>query len=209
MGMITLSASIPFIRMQKPKTIVLENVPTGGKTLPEGSINLFYGFRESLDEMSMIREAADARQEYVAGVEVTVDVGNLESRNITPEDLPNTRFLNLNRMTKAMEMEVVRHWKQIVKNEDIDVSKWGDDYWKKLKFLQVHPQLIGKLREFDQFSHIEAFAYPFDNPKVQSMCRRVALFSDEHVVSIECKSFPEIKVELPPLGAKQTMSPKM
>lgn len=209
MSIISLSASVPF--KHKPESITLENVPTDGVKLPDDALTMFYGFSESREEISDIAQAAGRNKEFVANVTVKVDIGEMSSPALSPEELPNTRFLNLIRMTKAMEMDVIRVWKNILKEEGIKEESLPVDYFKQKNFLLVHPHLISKLRDYEMFGHVEAIAFPYDNPKYKhdTLRRRVALYSTDHVVDVISESYPEIKIELPELGRKRSHAPKM
>lgn len=207
MSIIKLEASQTFSPGQKPKSMVLENVPTKDVSLPEDGLTLFYGFRESLDERSLIMKEANKNNQFTNNITVKVDVGELTNSHSSLEGLKETRFLNLNRMSNAMEAEVKLRWKQILDESSIDQSHLGKTYWRDKEYLLKHPQFISKLREFPEFAHIEAVGFPYDNTEIKSMCRRVTLFSTEHVVEVTSDSFPEIAIEMPKLGAAKAHKP--
>ncbi|PPC84824.1 MAG: hypothetical protein CTY35_00445 [Methylotenera sp.] len=204
MSVISLDTVIAFKASEKPKEIVLGNVDMFGKSAPDNGVTFYYGFQESLTEQSLAAQELNKKGNQTSSVIVSVDIGESNQKATTPEFLPQTRFLNMANMTKALEMDVQRVWKDILKNEGIDQNLVDDkDYWKNKQFLLKNPQLVGKLRDYEQFAHLDVIGYPFSNPGVKSFCKRATLFSNEHVKEIRVLSYPEIEVSLPDLSVKK------
>ncbi|MFL9611003.1 hypothetical protein ACKF11_13030 [Methylobacillus sp. Pita2] len=196
----------------KPEVVTVGNVDTPGVVLPEDCLVGYYGFSQSREEISDYKREADARKEYTNSVSVSVEIGETIGW-VSPELLPQTRLLNLIRMTKSLEEQVVRVWKLAMKEHGIDEALVNADgkYWKKLNYIHKNTSLLGELRKHESFAHIDAIVFPYNNPKyeLEGGSLRIALFSYDHVVAVESDTFPEIRVELPKLGQGHSHTPKM
>lgn len=204
MSVISLDAVIEFNPTQKPTEIELNDVDMLNKTAPPDGISFYYGFKESLAEESLAMRAASKAGRSASVAKVDVDIAETFLKAATPEIIPNTRFLNLSNISKALEMDVQRIWKDILKKENIDQDKVGDSsYWRTKNYLIQNPQLVGHLRQYEQFAHLEVIAYPFENPAIDSFCKRATLFSDKNVVKMRVEAYPEIELKLSKLNQKK------
>lgn len=210
MSVISLDSIVGFKKNAKPESIELGNVDMGKLTAPPEGITFYYGFKESLEEQSKVISQEVSKGNFYSSVTASVEIEGEYLQLITPELVETTTFLNLNNITKALDSDVQRVWKQILEAEGIDKEASQDPkYWKNKKYLLVHPELIGKLREYEQFSHVEVIAYPYDNPEITSLCKRATIFDTKNLVSVVAKTFPEIEITLPELGMKQKHQPKI
>lgn len=211
-GIATFTSVVPFSPSEKPESMFVRSVLSDGVRLPEDALVLFYGHTQTKKEISDIVREADERQLYTNSMSVTVDVGPLVPI-MTPENLPETRLLNMVRLSTAMDQEIIRHWKIILNERGVthgDAIK-EKAYFKNRQYVLEDPQYLGDLLQFEAFSHVEAILFPYSNPKYpnQSLGSRAALFSYDHVLDVHSESFPEIKAELPALAPRRAASMKM
>jgi hypothetical protein len=204
MSIVNLSTAVPYQPWNKPDSIELENVYTTVDG-PEGALILLYGFREALEDISILMNDAKKLGNAACEVRVAIDIG--ETSRTSPEDIKNTRMLNLFTISASMQREIEVAWKKIMKNEGFDIDHIPDDYFRNLNYVKRHPKLLSKLREEDLFNHLEVICYPNEVEGSKITGKRAAVFSFDHVVSVQNMSNPEIKIELPELSRKHGHRP--
>lgn len=206
MTTVSMGAIAKFHHSEQPKSVLIESVPTDAN-IPESGLTLIYGFRETIEEMRGFIAEGERVGDKVCMVKIEMEAGR--AVNLTPETLKESRLLNMFSMTAALAKEVKVAWRKILKDDGIEIESLPDDYFAGLKYVTLDPQYVEKLREFDQFKHIEAICYPYLSPGKKIISKRVTLFSLDHITNVENVSSPEIEIELPTLGPKQARGPKL
>lgn len=193
MTTVNLASFFTFPEANKPKEVTLKSVELPIKGPQTGLVTL-YGFKDAVEELSVYRLEADRNRLQFAKVEIKVEAGNIPQTQSTMANLNDSIFLNTRRMNKELESKIQEYWSQYLEEDGYDPSKVS---WKHFDYMTNFPHYFDRLRNEPEFKHIEMISFPLrDGTKVR---HNVALFSYDHVLSVEAKNFPEIKVHMPEL----------
>lgn len=183
-----------------PVDLTLKNMPMRSISPPENSLVLLYGFHEALKETShFINDAYKAKLKTI-NVELLFDIGDYSVKNQSSlNNIANTNFLNLIHMSSGLEGYVRKCWEEIIDIKGLYKDGTPEGYWNNRHYLMRDAGLLGELRNYDTFKHIDLISFFFEHEKIHTLCRRVAVFSYEHLISVNKTTSTEINIKLPKL----------
>lgn len=187
----------------EPQEVILNNTPMPkGKRAPENALVAYFGFRDFLDGVSEWRKEADRTGLGFCQVDIEVDVGQVFTVHTTPENLPETNFLNFRRMSRSLEDIVTTYWWDYLKAEGMSSEQLEGMEWRYQNYVAERPDLVSKLHDEPEFRHLTLIVHPVreDDGKMR---QKAALFSDKAVVKITPIDLPNVHVTLPNLEARK------
>jgi hypothetical protein len=200
---------------QAPTKLRLKDVPLpSGMKGPKAALTTLYGFKDTLEEMSRIKNTS---LKPVTTVEIECEFDRLpegrvwldganappprdpaKQRSTRITELRGTRFLYMDRLAKDLvdvaRVEMDRIYRKAKVQDDNPFTTAG--------FITTRPDLLGQLMRTDMFRHVQVIVYRIEDPSLATRenrgSRQVAtLFSAACVASITVRGFPNTKVILP------------
>lgn len=177
------------------KQIKLFNIPIAvPKRHPERGITLLYGFREALDELSRRQNAAASKGLDTYFLEAIVDVGLNIPGLVSPEKLPKTKMINLNRITVALEDIIIDYWRKYLADEglspqEIDQLDWGTGQ----KYISAYPHLLDRLIQEPEFKHLNVIVYPV-RTQDGHIVKAATIFNLDAITKTQVRYYPDVKV---------------
>lgn len=199
--------------LKKNDVFVLESVsPPDGLVFPKKGITFFYGFKESVVNISNEIKRAGEKGLEVHPLSVVVNAERNDDATLSLEELPSCTFLNISRLKKDI-YEIIRgHLKDFIEKESLVDEMIELEIWDAkintittkgiLLFIMQHPYVIDYLWEQKEFNHLDVIVYPvLDGIRKSS---RATLFKSTNVVKneygtayIELLSHPDKVILLP------------
>jgi hypothetical protein len=198
-----------------PLKIKLKDVPLpSGMKGPIASLTTLYGFKDTLEEMSRIKNFS---RRPVTTIEIECEFDRLpegrvwlDGSNAPPprdpakqratriSELRDTRFLYMDRLAKDL-VEVARvEMDRIYRKARVQ----DENPFTTAGFITTRPDLLGHLMRTEMFKHVQVIVYRIEDHNLATRenrgSRQVAtLFSAACVAGITVRGFPNAKVILP------------
>jgi hypothetical protein len=166
-----------------------------GREFESGTIALLYGAQATLRQMSRLHAAAIRTQQDLYSISVGVDVENIIIEFLTREDLKNTKMMNLERISKELQLIIQDYWRGYLKQEGRSDS-WIDDNveWRSHRYVSDRPDLITKLGKEPEFKHLNLIiAQVVDNNEVFKLG---VILNKDAIVEVTCKTHPNIPIRI-------------
>lgn len=193
MSVINLTSYFSYNNANKPLAVTLENVMMpDSKSSPDDAVLALYGFRDVLDELSVLRKSVQPGSSFCS-VNIEVDVNEIERGQITADNLKDNDFVNVRRVSSDVRNLIADKWNGYLAKEGVD--KVHKDEMRTMTFIGRRPDLLTKLHQEPEFSHVSMFVFPVQYDR--HLFQRAALFGVDKILSIQAKNNPEITVELP------------
>lgn len=187
--------------------IVVGNVPLPeGMAAPDGGLTTLYGFRDSLAELSRwIKEVESVGMKF-CNIEIEVDVGKIETRQVTPEMIANEgiRFLNMRKMASSLENVVVSKWRSYLIEEGVTQQQLAEMKWRNAEYVAHRPDLLSRLIKEPELSNLDLVVYPVETGG-KIFGQKATLMSSDHVLSVRSVELPNAEVRLPAITAKSNV----
>ena len=204
----TFTGIIPLPIGKEPEsriTYTLDNVPfppshdpekaPGGLRPPQGGLTVIHGQRIGMVALAQVR--AMLAESKLQGVPIYIEAEESGAKSLyTPQDLPGTKILHLDRLDKKLRDQVINFMDQYAKAE-------GTPYpWPKkrravdeLEIIMNRPHLIANLLHEKGFKHLQIICYPINAGG--QMTRRGTIFRRKAIKQIYSTYYPNIKLKLP------------
>ncbi len=169
-----------------------------GPKLPTGGLNLMYGVRNTVVEMSQFNLAARRSGHQLCTYEVTFRVQRDSENALVLSDLPLVNYLHLQRLAQDTRDLVEQYWRKFLADDGYSKKQINTGInWRHMTFVASHPHYIDRLQETEEFKHIDLFVYPVTYSAGQTF--RAALYNSKIVESIHVDRFAGLKPILPKL----------
>lgn len=177
---------------------------------PGCGLLMLYGIRDSLEEMHFWRTRARELGAEIATAEFEIDVGTIEV-GLTDRDLlkatnGKNRFLNIRRMKKSLQIDVVTKFAEYVVSEGYELE--GS---MRVSEIATRPDLFDRLFEDDnELSKLDILVIPVaDDPEVPGRIRQVAYLRPGARVVSEVHGSAGAKILLPAWMIDSSLAKKM
>lgn len=192
MSIVALNSFFTYNRTSVPQTVILADVPLPPRQLaPAGGLTALYGFRDALEELSRLRQKWENDRIGLSTVTVSVEIGAMPYGRVSPEKLPQFRFLYLDRINRHLEEICRRYFETYAAEAGVTL----ENPFRHAGFVCQHPDFIGRLHQEEMFRHLDVLVYRIDDPQFGP--RQVAtLFNRDAVVKIEARGV-ETNILLP------------
>jgi hypothetical protein len=180
----------------------LESVPTPeGVTLSKIGIAFYYGFKESVVNISLALKSASKKNMIALPVSLALSVSRSEDANLSLVDLPYCTFLNISRIRKDVYdiikgyIDIYIHEHNLIK-ECVEYEIWN----KQTKsvttkgvqlFIMMQPLVVDFIWEQPEFNHLDLIVYPVLDGVVKSS--RATLFRSKNIIQNEYNT-PDIEI---------------
>lgn len=192
--------------------VTLGNIPLPADSpAPDHALTVLYGFRDALNEMK--RQYAQIRTDNelrLVKVSFKLEVADLIVGTTKVADLPNTRFLNLPRLSKDLQQVVLDG----VNERSAHEGKRAVLYDRLLDAGERPDLICATLRAEPMFKHVAAVAYLVPEGVPRSNGRRngrqvVTIFTTAGVSDFALRGEAPFKIQLPRLaGPVSRAAPK-
>lgn len=200
MSYITLFNTAAYNPEDMPVDLTLKSMPMRRVKAPENSLVMLYGFHEALKETSHFINDAYRVGNRTINVEMQFDIGDYSVKNqANLDNIKSTNFLNLIHMSSELETHIRKCWLEIIREKGLYETNLPEDYWSNRNYLMRDASLLGELRKFEAFKHVDLISFFFEHEKIHTLCRRVAVFSYDHLINVEKKTTTDINIKLPKL----------
>lgn len=170
--------------------VVLDNIPLPSDIIPpQNGITLLYGFRDALEEMSKYRQEADRTGSLFYTVSFEVEVGCILPGAITRENIRETRFVNLRRISSDLESDILHFVNGLLEKEGSELKI------ESIDDIGARSDLLGELVNQPGFDHLTAIVWAIHGKGKKH--RQVAtLFKTSDVVRPDgtYEGIPEVNV---------------
>lgn len=195
MSIVNLTSYFVFKNTSRPKAAEVKDVAISGSntSLKDGIVAL-YGFKDAMDELSVIRAREEGPGVVFCSVNIEVDVGDLKPGPLTEGEMANTRILNVRRISIPIRDTIETYWNRYLEEEGSE--HLPKEALRDMSFIGMRPDLLSRLHSEPEFVNFDMIVFP-SRAENRRMYQRAALFSTEHVLSITAKNYPEIDVNFP------------
>ena len=175
----------------KPGVVVLGDIPLpAGVPHPTNGLTLLYGFRDMLDENQSQRLVAKREGMTFFGISMTMPVNSIIMGMLTRKKLPRTKFVNLKRLAKDLQVHVLDTVNEMAVAEDKRHKPFTN-----IVEAGARPDLVCKVLQQPPFEHITVAVYPVPNGTARG--RQVAT-----IFSTKVKDFSADRRQVDPLPFK-------
>ena len=164
---------------------------------PKGGMTALYGFNNTSGVLNSAIQIADNLGVSIAKIEVIIDNNKWTSQNISFEAtdvapaLGEINFLSLTRVRADVAKKVRQYWEEFYGSSDLP------DTEEKPCRATARPDLVARLREKPEFSHLDAISYNVKTPL--GFVGMATVFNPKVVISIkEAYSTLNAEYVLPP-----------
>jgi hypothetical protein len=180
--------------LEKNDVFILESVaPPDGLIFPKKGITFYYGFKESVVNISNAIKVAGAKGLEVHPVNVVVSAERNADATLSLLELPYCTFLNVSRVRKDIYDIIRDYLKTFIEKESLVDKAIELEIWDKktntittkgiLLFIMQYPYSIDYLWEQKEFNHLDVIVYPvLDGIRKSS---RATLFKTKNVIKNE------------------------
>lgn len=134
--------------------------PPSGREYPKDHLTLLYGRDTALREMSKVHNEAISNGQQMCAIDVSVNVGRVIVEYATFDDLKRTRFLNMERTSRAVLERIQQYWGSYLREEGRS-DDWikGNVEWRHHRFMSDRPDLVARLADEEEFAQLALIAY--------------------------------------------------
>lgn len=180
--------------LMKNDIFVLESVePPDGLQFPKKGLTFYYGFKESVVNISNAIKKAGEKGLEVHPVNVVVNAERNMDATLSLNELPLCTFLNVSRLKKDIYDIIRGYLKQFILKKSLVDKMIELEIWDKkvntittkgiLLFIMQYPYVIDYLWEQEEFNHLDIIVYPVLDGITKSS--RATLFRTKNVIKNE------------------------
>jgi hypothetical protein len=166
-----------------------------GREFDPNTIALFYGAQATLRQMSRLHAYAIRTQQDLYQISLGIDVENIIIEFLTLDDLKNTKMMNMERISKELQLLIQSYWRGYLKEEGLS-DEWIDANveWRSHRYVSERPDLISKLAKEPEFRHLNLIiAQIVENNEVLKIG---IVLKKEAIEDVSCKTHPNIPVRI-------------
>ncbi len=157
-------------------------LPLGpGQRPPEQGLTMLYGFRDTIDELKRRRDQARTAGAEFRSMEVEIEVGEIEVGLVDRKRVKDLKFVNLRRMTAALQSEILKKFSDYVTEEKKAAGRASrlvkdmDEDMSRVQQIAQRPDLFGRLLTEDRdLKGLEVLVIPIEDPEVRGGMRQIA-----------------------------------
>ncbi|WP_207168823.1 hypothetical protein [Rhodovibrio sodomensis] len=126
-----------------------------GMRAPANGLTCFYGARNP--SFMLAWKGARAQERSISRCELHVDVGKYDPSRISLDDLPERKFVDMERL-KEDAREKVREY-LLGYCRELGLEEDHADPWSGTRFRMRYPRLLGRLVQEPEFRHVAVLVY--------------------------------------------------
>lgn len=177
--------------------------PPSGRQYPQDHLTLLYGRDTTLREMSRVHNEAIRNGQQMCAIDVSVNVGRVIVEYATFDDLKRTRFLNMERASKAVLERIQQYWCGYLGAEGRSAA-WieGNVEWRHHRFMSDRPDLVPRLANEEEFAHLALIAYQV--VEGQEIYKAGTILDAGSITEVTWAADPQLKVALAPQASGES-----
>lgn len=177
--------------------------PPSGREYPKDHLTLLYGRDTTLRELSRVHNEAISHGQQMCQIDVSVNVGRVIVEYATFDDLKRTRFLNMERASKAVLVRIQQYWCGYLRGEGRSAA-WitSNVEWRHHRFMSDRPDLVPRLAAEPEFANLALIAYQVVEGR--DIYKAGTILDAESITAVTWAADPQLKVKLSPQPSGET-----
>jgi hypothetical protein len=163
------------------------------------ALTLLYGFKDVLEQMKEHYAEASKRGMTLVKVNIQLEIGELIMGTTTYESLARTRFLNLRRSHKDLQLEVIDMVNELQYRDAADKKNATPTVFRKVGEIGARPDLVvAAVRAIKAFKDINSVCYTVPDSTAKGL-QVISLMTDK-IGPMTLRGMPTpapLRIELP------------